>query len=161
MTAPGPRQAVPALPVTFRPTVTRAVLLTIGVAVLLALTLVAVLLPQEGAVSWGWGDRSAFIGCGLLVLAGTVLLSRPRVTADRDGVTVVNLTTTRRLAWAQVLRVTLRPGDPWAGLDLADGTTLPVMAIQPGVSRARALSDARALRALVESGGAREASGQG
>nr|WP_110946037.1 PH domain-containing protein [Streptomyces avicenniae] len=141
-------------PVTFRPTVTRIVLLAIGSGVLAVLTLIAFLLPADGAVTWGVGDRAALVGSGLLVLAVTLLLARPRVTADRDGVTVVNLTTTRRLAWAQVVRVTLRPGDPWVSLDLADGTVLAVMAIQPGVSRARSMEQARALRALAEAGGA-------
>ncbi|MFI7274773.1 PH domain-containing protein [Streptomyces sp. NPDC049879] len=142
------------LPVTFRPTVTRVVLLAIGFSVLAVMTVIAFLLPAQGAVVWGTGDRAAFVGSGLLVLGVTLLLARPRVTADRDGVTVVNLTTTRRLAWAQIVRVTLRPGDPWVTLDLADGTVLAVMAIQPGVSRARSMEQARTLRALAETGGA-------
>jgi hypothetical protein len=81
------------------------------------------------------------------------LLSRPKVVADENGVTVVNLTRTRRLAWAEILRVNLRPGDPWVFLDLSDGTSLPVLGIQPGVAKARAISDARALRALAENHG--------
>ncbi|MFH8851235.1 S9 family peptidase, partial [Streptomyces rimosus] len=32
---------------------------------------------------------------------------------ELDGITVVNLTKKRELAWAQVLRVNLRQGDPW------------------------------------------------
>ncbi|MGO4751310.1 PH domain-containing protein, partial [Streptomyces sp. 2MCAF27] len=62
----------------------------------------------------------------------------------------VNLTTKRRLAWAEVLRVNLRSGDPWVYLDLSDGTSLAAMGIQPGIAKARAIDDARALRALAE-----------
>ncbi|WP_326600160.1 PH domain-containing protein [Streptomyces sp. NBC_01803] len=152
MTTPSP-EGLPELPVTFRPMVTRVVLMTIGAAVFGVLTLVAVLLPADGAMSWSLGDRLAFVGSGLLVWAVLALLSRPRVTAGPEGVTVVNLTTTRHLTWPQILRVTLRPGDPWVTLDLADGTVQAVMAIQPGVARRRALADARTLRALAETHG--------
>ncbi|MFI8852930.1 PH domain-containing protein [Streptomyces sp. NPDC053499] len=133
-----------ALPVTFRPTRTRAVLLTAGLAAFLVLTVVSLMLQIGG------GERASFICTGVLFLGVLVLLSRPRVTADEDGVTVVNLTTKRRLAWAQVLAVRLRPGDPWVSLDLADGTNLPAMGIQPGIAKQQALAQARTLRALVE-----------
>ncbi len=148
---------LPDLPVTFRPMVTRIVLMTIGAAVFTVLTAVAILLPAGGAVSWTLGDRLTFSGVGLIVWAVMALLSRPRATAGPDGVTVVNLTTTRHLAWPEILRVTLRPGDPWVTLDLADGTVQAVMAIQPGVARRRALADARALRALAAAFGTPDA----
>jgi hypothetical protein len=148
-----PEAELPALPVVFRPVVTRVVLLTTGAVVFAVLTLIAVLLPSQGAVSWSTGDRAAVSASGLLAWGVLALLSRPKAEADRQGLTVVNLTTRRRLAWAEILRVTLRPGDPWVTLDLSDGTVLAVMAIQPGVSRRRALADARALRALAEAYG--------
>ncbi|MDT0442741.1 PH domain-containing protein [Streptomyces johnsoniae] len=151
MSAPAVRP--PDLPVTFRPVLTRIVLLTTGGIVFGVLTLIAALLPAGGAVSWALGERLAVAASGLLIWGVLCLLSRPRLAADRDGVTVVNLTTKRRLAWAEIVRVTLRPGDPWVTLDLADGTVQPVMAIQPGVSRKRALADARALRSLAETFG--------
>ncbi|MGW5445270.1 PH domain-containing protein [Streptomyces asiaticus] len=135
----------PVLPVTFRPTRTRAVLMTVGVAVLVVLTAVALLLERLGP-----GERASFILTGLLFFGVPMLLSRPKVVAEEGGVTVVNLTTKRRLEWAEVLRVNLRPGDPWVYLDLADGTSLPAMGIQPGIAKAHAISDARALRALAE-----------
>jgi hypothetical protein len=49
--------------------------------------------------------------------------------------------------------VNLRPGDAWVHLDLADGTSLAAMGIQPGIGRDQALRDARALRALAEQHG--------
>ncbi|SES30785.1 PH domain-containing protein [Streptomyces qinglanensis] len=135
---------VPALPVTFRPTRTRAVLLSAGLAAFVVITAISLMLQLGG------GERASFICTAALFLGVLVLLSRPRVTADEDAVTVVNLTTKRRLAWAQVLAVHLRPGDPWVSLDLADGTSLPAMGIQPGIAKQQALADARALRALVD-----------
>jgi hypothetical protein len=135
----------PQLPVTFRPTRTRVVLLGSGGFAFTAITVVALALDNLSA-----GERTSFVLVAALFLAVLALLSRPRVTATENGVTVVNLTTTRHLEWAEVVRVNLRPGDPWVRLDLTDGTSLPAMGIQPGIARAQALADARALRALAE-----------
>ncbi|MBW1596801.1 PH domain-containing protein [Streptomyces sp. JJ38] len=140
--------AVPPLPVTFRPTRTRVVLIGVGVATLATLTVVAVLLESLTAA-----ERISFVLTGALFLAVLALLARPHVTADADGVTVVNLTRSRRLEWAEILAVNLRSGDPWVSLDLADGTSLPAMGIQPGISRAQAVRDATALRALAQEHG--------
>ncbi|QPP09916.1 PH domain-containing protein [Streptomyces bathyalis] len=142
---------LPALPVTFRPKRTRAVLITVGVALFAVLTVVAVLLPATST-----GERISFVFTGLLFLGVLLMLSRPHVTADEGGLTVVNLTTKRRLEWAEVLRVNLRQGDPWVSLDLADGTSLAAMGIQPGIAKERAIADAGALRALAESHGTGE-----
>ena len=126
------------------------------------LTTVALLMPRDGAAPWSTAERATVIGTAVLFSAVLVLLSRPKVVADRDGLTVVNLTVRRRLAWAEVLRVTLGHGDAWVRLDLADGTSLPVMAIQPGIARKQALRDAHRLRALAEAlGEARGAAGTG
>ncbi|AVH98471.1 MULTISPECIES: PH domain-containing protein [Streptomyces] len=138
----------PALPVTFRPGRTRAVLLTVGIAMFATVTVVAMMLERLGP-----GERASFVFTAALFLGVLVLLSRPKVVADDEGVTVVNITRTRRLAWAEILRVNLRSGDPWVFLDLSDGTSLPVLGIQPGIAREAAVRDARALRALAESRG--------
>ncbi|MGW6689795.1 PH domain-containing protein [Streptomyces sp. NPDC054961] len=138
----------PALPVTFRPTRTRAVLLGVGAAMFITITTIALILETLHP-----GERIAFVFTAALLSSVPVLLSRPKVVADEAGVTVVNLTTTRRLEWAQILRVNLRPGDAWVFLDLSDGTSLPALGIQPGVAKDQAIADARALRALAETRG--------
>ncbi|MEU7700920.1 PH domain-containing protein [Streptomyces sp. NPDC039028] len=138
----------PALPVTFRPGRTRAVLLTLGVLMFVVVTAVALMLERLGP-----GERLSFVFTATLLLGILVLLSRPKIVADDEGVTVVNITRTRRLAWAEILKVNLRPGDPWVFLDLSDGTSLPALGIQPGIAKESAIRDARALRALAESHG--------
>lgn len=145
MTRSAPQDA---LPVTFRPTRTRVVLVTVGLAAFVAMTVVGLVLPPLST-----GERITFIVTGLIFLGVLLLLSRPRVTADASGVTVVNLTSRRRLDWAEVLRVNLRSGDPWVYLDLADGTSLAAMGIQPGIARQQAIADAKALRALAHTHG--------
>ncbi|MEV5439636.1 PH domain-containing protein [Streptomyces sp. NPDC052682] len=136
---------LPRLPVTFRPGRTRAVLLTAALAIFVVITVVAMLLEQLGP-----GERLSFVLTAALLAGVLVLLARPKVVADESGVTVVNLTHKRRLEWAEILRVNLRPGDPWVFLDLSDGTSLPALGIQPGIAKQRAIADARTLRALVE-----------
>ncbi|MCX4979646.1 PH domain-containing protein [Streptomyces sp. NBC_00572] len=138
----------PVLPVTFRPGRTRAVLITMSVAIFVVISLVAVMLERLGP-----GERSSFFLTAALISGGLVMLSRPKVVADDEGVTVVNITRTRRLAWAEILKVNLRPGDPWVFLDLSDGTSLPALGIQPGIAKEAAIRDARALRALADSHG--------
>jgi hypothetical protein len=136
---------LPTLPVTFRPGRTRAVLLTAGVALFVVITAVALLLEQLGP-----GERLSFILTGALILWVLARLARVRVVADDCGVTVVNIAGRRRLDWAEIIQVNLRPGDPWVFLNLSDGTSLPALGIQPGIARERAIADARTLRTLVE-----------
>ncbi|AWK12847.1 hypothetical protein SSP531S_45300 [Streptomyces spongiicola] len=142
------RQELPALPVTFRPTRTRAVLLSVGTVMFAVITAVAFALERLSPA-----ERVSFVLTAVLFFAVLALLSRPRIVADERGVTVVNLTRTRRLEWAEIVRVNLRPGDPWVFLDLSDGTSLPALGIQPGIARHHAIRDARALRLLAESRG--------
>ncbi|MEU5363812.1 PH domain-containing protein [Streptomyces sp. NPDC005925] len=136
---------LPDLPVTFRPARTRVVMLTAAVAIFAVVTTVALMLEPLGP-----GERASFLLTAALLAGVLLMLSRPRVVAEESGVTVVNLTTRRRLEWAEIVSVNLRPGDPWVFLNLSDGTSLPALGIQPGIARQRALSDARALRALVD-----------
>ncbi|MEU7650044.1 PH domain-containing protein [Streptomyces huasconensis] len=136
---------LPALPVTFRPKRTRAVLLGAGAAMFVVLTVISLLLPTLSP-----GERTSFIFTGALLLGVLMLLSRPKVVADDSGVTVVNIASSRRLAWAEIVQVTLRPGDPWVFLNLSDGTSLAALGIQPGIAREQAVADAKALRALVD-----------
>ncbi|MFE7578322.1 PH domain-containing protein [Streptomyces sp. NPDC057521] len=148
MSAPTPPPGPLALPVTFRPTRTRVVLLTVGAVMFAVITVVAFTLEQLSG-----GERASFVFTALLFFGVLALLSRPKVVAYEEGVTVVNLTRSRRLSWAEIVRVNLRVGDPWVFLDLSDGTSMPALGIQPGIAKQRAIQDARALRALAENHG--------
>jgi hypothetical protein len=143
-----PAPALPPLPVTFRPTLTRVVLLSVGAAMFAVITVVAFTLEQLSG-----GERVSFVFTALLFFGVLALLSRPKIVADESGVTVVNITRTRRLSWAEIVRVNLRVGDPWVFLDLSDGTSMPALGIQPGIAKEHAIRDARTLRALAENHG--------
>ncbi|MGO4423677.1 PH domain-containing protein, partial [Streptomyces sp. MCAF7] len=68
-----PPAGLPALPVTFRPTRTRAVLLTVGVAQAVALSAIALLLERLSP-----GEKLSFVFTGLLFFGVLALLSRPK-----------------------------------------------------------------------------------
>ncbi|MFF4357793.1 PH domain-containing protein [Streptomyces sp. NPDC001604] len=142
---------LPALPVTFRPGRTRAVLLTSGAVIFAVITTVALLLEQLSP-----GEKLSFVFTGAILFGVLALLARVKVVADETGVTVVNIASRRHLEWAEILRVNLRPGDPWVFLNLSDGTSLPALGIQPGIAKERAIADARTLRALAEARSTRD-----
>ncbi|MFJ8036292.1 PH domain-containing protein [Streptomyces sp. NPDC096032] len=147
---------VPTLPVTFRPGHTRAILLTAGAVIFVVISGIALLLEL------GPGERLTFVLTGALSFWALAQIARVRVVADESGVTVVNIASRRRLDWAEIVQVNLRPGDPWVFLNLSDGTSLPALGIQPGLARKRAVADARTLRELVETRStARRAQDQG
>ncbi|MEU0440847.1 PH domain-containing protein [Streptomyces sp. NPDC006186] len=136
---------LPELPVTFRPTRTRAVLLTAGAVIFVVISAVGLLLERLGP-----GEKLSFVVTGALIFGVLLWLSRPKVVAEESGVTVVNFASTRRLEWAEIIKVNLRVGDPWVFLNLSDGTSLPALGIQPGIAKQQAIADARTLSALVE-----------
>jgi hypothetical protein len=61
---------------------------------------------------------------------------------------VVNGYKRRELDWPEIVAIHLPAGAPWAVLDLADGTTCPVMAIQ-GSDGGRAKTAVRQIRSLI------------
>ena len=139
----------PALPRAWKPVLTRVVFLGSALVSVVFFSGMAALGPDD----WQLHDRVGIGVCGLLVALVLVLLARPVARADRTGVTVVNFVRSRRLEWAEILGVNLRQGDPWVVLDLADGGTLAVVAIQPGSGRRQAIRAARELRACVDAYG--------
>lgn len=82
------------------------------------------------------------------VLAGSVLLvARPRVRADAEGIEVRNAFGTRALPWTSVRRVAFPDGTPWARLELPFDEYHPVLAVQ-AIDGQRAVEAIRRLRVL-------------
>ena len=94
-------------------------------------------------------QRTTLVGMGLLGFVAFYALMRSRVSVDDQGVTVVNGYRRRAFEWSQVVGVNLRRGAPWAGMDLSDGTSISVLAIQ-GSDGQRAVRAVRQLRRLVD-----------
>lgn len=140
---------VPGLPVTFRPTRTRLAVFIVAALVTTAFVLISVLLPRSGPTAWSVGERIAFAAIGPAISSALYLLARPKIVATARGVQVVNTVRTTELEWAQIVRVNLRPGDPWVLLDLDSGEVLPAMGIQASGGKG-ARRAAGVLRALVD-----------
>jgi len=143
-----PVPGLPPLPRTWRPLGPRVV----GVGVTVALVAVV-------AVGWfGFDDetrskftifqRGTLVAFGLLYLALMFALIRSRAVAYDDRLVVVNGYRHHEYAWPQIVAARLPPGAPWVTLDLADGETASVLAIQ-GSDGDRARVALRELKALV------------
>ncbi|MDX6229411.1 MAG: hypothetical protein QOI76_2801 [Frankiales bacterium] len=91
------------------------------------------------------GDKLSVGLMGIPVAAVLLLLARPSVTASAEGLVVRNLVGSRRLTWAEVVAIRLGPDDSWASIDVADGTSIAVMALQTAdhSHTAAALADLR------------------
>jgi hypothetical protein len=137
------------LPQTFRPYGVRIAIYVAGVLLVLVVVVTWLSFPKDIQDQFTYFQRATVIGLGLMFYAGGYALARSRLVAREAGLTVVNGYKTRRLEWNEILAITLRPGSPWAVLDLADGTTIPAMGIQ-GSDGARAKAQVRQVRALVE-----------
>jgi hypothetical protein len=143
----GPTAATPPLPepeetIALRPRVVRIASYAIGSLVLLAAVITGIL-SKNGAV-----DLVGFTAFGLAVFWFCHREASVRVIAAPDHVVIRNLFVSRQLEWTEVVGVTFTPGEPWAKVDLTDGETLSVMAVQRTVGE-RGRQDAVLLARLV------------
>lgn len=118
------------LPRTWR--LRRAAVVPLGVAaVLVASTAVIwVTLPGETRVAFSWPQRVTVLITFGLAVAVLVGFAACRVTADTDGLVLVNVFRVRRVGWHLVLGLRYRPDDPWPVLRLADDVQVGVLGIQ-------------------------------
>jgi hypothetical protein len=115
----------PSLPHSFRPRWGRRIPYAMAVVVVAVFALLVI-----GLDDWPALDRTMVALVGVFIVWFLHRLADVRVVADEAGLTVVNVLRGRRLEWAEVLGVTLRPGDPWLVFDVSDGTALPAMGVQ-------------------------------
>ena len=149
---------LPELPTRFRPRGVRVAAVAFGLVLVVTVVAVWLALPEEAQEGFTFAQKLTVVAMVLGAFAVGHALARCRVDADDDGITVVNGYRSHRLAWAQVVAVTLRPGNPWAVLDLTDGTSRSAMGIQ-GSDGALAARQTRQLRALIEAHAAAEPRG--
>jgi len=138
-----------ARPRTWRPFGARLMATVLGVMLLVLVLAVWVTWSDRVRAGFTPGQRATLLLLGLGAFACWFAIMRSRVTADEVGVTVVNGYRRRAFEWSQVVGVNLRRGAPWAGVDLSDGTSVSLFAIQ-GSDGQRAIQAVRDLRALVE-----------
>ena len=101
----------------------------------------------EGPGQYARGDQVAMIGLGVLIGAGILAFTRPRVRADAERIQVRNVVGTFDLPWSAVRAVRFDRHSPWATLELQDDETVSVHALQ-AADKDYAVDGVRALRAL-------------
>ncbi|RLK59298.1 PH (Pleckstrin Homology) domain-containing protein [Actinokineospora cianjurensis] len=133
---------------TARPRKVWFVTVPIAVVFIAVFAIVAALLRDSGTgVYFQVSDQVAMVGIGVLLAAGVLWLTWPKVTADADGITVRNLLGRTRYPWSAIVSISFPDGAAWARLELPDDEYVPVMAIQ-SLDGARAVTAIRALRGL-------------
>jgi hypothetical protein len=116
----------------------------VAIALVVVFVVVAVLLKSGSTgVQFGLSDQISLVLIGIVLAAATLLLVRPRVRADADGVEVRNLFFGQRVPWSVISGVSFPDGAPWARLELPADEYVPVVAIQ-------AFDGERAVRAIRE-----------
>jgi cbb3-type cytochrome oxidase subunit 3 len=137
------------LPHTFRPLGVRIAAYALGTMLLVLTVVIWFAFPPEIRAQFTLFQRGTIIVFALGAAAAGYALARCRLVARNGGLTIVNGYKSRTYEWNEVLAISLRPGSPWATLDLSDGTTVSAMGIQ-GSDGSLATNQVRQLRALVD-----------
>ncbi|SDW16706.1 PH domain-containing protein [Saccharopolyspora shandongensis] len=136
-----------------RPRKVRRVAIPIAVVLVLTFAAVGLLLRNTPTgVIFSVSDQVAMVALGLLLGGGVMLLTRPRLRADADGVEVRNIIGTQRFSWPLVQAVSFPDGASWARLELPEDEYVPIMAIQAadGERAIKAMRELRELRREVD-----------
>ena len=136
------------LPHTWRPLGARVAVIFFGTMLLIITAFAWFGFDPEIRAKFTFFQRATVIFIGLLYVAAGYAIARSRVVASEVGLLVVNGYKRREFEWAEVISIHLPQGAPWASVDLADGSTASLLAIQ-GSDGDRARNAVRALRALI------------
>lgn len=137
------------LPHTWRPLGVRLAVAFFGLMLLIVCTAAWFGFDESVRERWTLLQKGTVIFLGACFAFVGWLLTRSRATAEMECLVVVNGLRRRQLEWEQIVSIHLPPGAPWATLDLSDGTTVSVIALQ-GSDGARARNAVRQLRALID-----------
>ncbi len=121
----GAPDAGPASSRPFRPLRARVVATTVAVVAIVLFGAIGAFVPGAGPA-----DRIGIAAFGLALAALMWRYATLSAVPLPEGLRVRNLMTTRTLEWGEIVGVHLQVGAPWVSLDLDDGDTIAVMAIQ-------------------------------
>ncbi len=136
------------LPHQWRPFGARLAAVAGAVALTVVVTFLWLMLSDEVQAKFTLFQRLTLLGVLAAILFLLNGIFRTSALAGEQGLTVTNGYRVRCYEWAEILRVSLHRNRPWALLDLSDGSTLSVMAIQVSDGQ-RAAQAARELAALI------------
>lgn len=120
----------------------------VAAACITVFVVLAVLLRNSATgVFFRVADQLAMAGIGLILAGLVLLLTRPRLRVNADGVRVRNAFGERLVDWDLVRGLSFPDGAAWARVELPDDEYIPVMAIQAN-DRQHAVDAVRTFRAL-------------
>lgn len=132
----------------FRPRRARWIAVVCAVFLLAVCTVMAAFLQRsDTGVHFRVSDQVALVGVGVILAGAVLLLARPRVDADSQGVRVRNVLFTQRFGWGDVLAVSFPDGASFARLELPADEYYSVLAVQ-ALDRQHAVDAVRTLRRL-------------
>jgi hypothetical protein len=132
-----------------RPHKVRRIAIPVAVALVVIFVVVAVLLKSGSTgVRFGLSDQVSIAAIGVALAGAVLLLIRPRLVADAEGVEVRNVLFGQKVPWSTIHAVSFPDGAPWARLELPHDEYVPVVAIQAADGE-RAVVAIRELRALL------------
>jgi hypothetical protein len=114
----------------YRPFGARLVVVVMAVTLVGAVTFLWAAMPAEVRAQFSWPQRITILFFFAAILLALWGMFRTSVTISNSGLVITNIFKVRSYDWAQVLAISLHRGDPWAVLDLSDGTSVVAMAIQ-------------------------------
>ncbi|GAB3293502.1 PH domain-containing protein [Parasphingorhabdus pacifica] len=138
--------------VVVRPKKVRRVAIPIAITFVILFAVVGTLLRSTPTgVYFRVSDQVSMVGLGVLLAAGVMLLTRPRLRADKAGLEIRNVLATQHYEWGMVEAVSFPDGSAWARLELPADEYVPIMAIQAtdGPHAVRAMRDLRDLRRKI------------
>ena len=137
MSAGSPGAASPGAPdrraelhLPLRPRRSRRVAYGAAIGIVAVIGLPALVVDRSGPGAFGIVDRVGIFAVALAIAWLLTRLGGVRAIPSETGLRVRNLLLERDLAWAEIVSVRFGGGGPWVLLDLDDGDTLAVMAVQ-------------------------------
>ena len=106
------------------------------------------MLPGHVRAQFDWFQRGTLIAFFVLVLVVLYGIFRTRADATDRGLSVTNGYRRYRFAWPQIVSITMTRHRPWAMVDLTDGSTRAMMALQAS-DGPRAVRAAREIAELI------------
>ncbi len=131
----------------------KLIIWSIVTAVVMTVTgiVAGIMLKQsEAGTIFTVSDQIAIGGIGLILAAGALMFTRPRVWANSRRVKVRNVFTTKVVPWGVVRDVGVSQGASWGILDLQDDDRLSMLGLQVADGQ-RAVDAMKRLRELHRS----------
>ncbi|MFV0534462.1 MAG: PH domain-containing protein [Cumulibacter sp.] len=102
-----------------------------AVVIALVFIIMGVMLKRsEAGTIFTLGDQIGIGGVGIILAAGCLMFTRPRVWANSTHITVRNVFQTTTLPWEVVRDVGVSQGSAWGLLDLQDDDQLSMLGLQ-------------------------------